>query len=99
MVLKIELVCGDSETVLMLIGSLTSPEVQQLKAQIADARNRVALDLDQVRVVDLDAAHFLASVEGSGIELRHLPQYVREWIRLERPRVAELERAARRECE
>ena len=91
MVLRIEQVPSDAETVLMLIGRITSPDVQQLKALLAEVPNPVALDLQQVRLVDLDAAHFLAAAERRGIELRHLPQYVREWVFLEKARLAEAE--------
>lgn len=91
MVLRIEQVADDSETIFTLIGRITSPEVQQLKAEIAETRNRVTLDLQQVWLVDLDAVHFLAAAEQHGIHLRHLPQYVREWILQEKPRVGELE--------
>ncbi len=89
--LRIEQIANDSGTILMLIGRITSPDVQQLKAQIAEARNRVTLDLEQVSLVDLDAVHFLAASEQHGIHLRNLPQYVREWIFQEKPRVDELE--------
>ena len=91
MVLRIEQIIDDSETIFRLIGRITSPDVQQLKAEIAEARNRVTLDLQQVWLVDLDAVHFLAAAEQHGIQLRNLPQYVREWILQERPRVGELE--------
>jgi anti-anti-sigma regulatory factor len=91
MVLRIEQIADDSETILTLIGRITSPDVQQLKAEIAEARNRVTLDLQQVWLVDLDAVHFLAAAEQHGIHLRHLPQYVRAWILQEKPRVGELE--------
>jgi len=93
MVLKIELRQSHSETVFTLIGRITSPEVQKLKVQIAATRNSssVVLDLQQVDLVDLDAARFLAAAERRGIELRHLPRYVREWVLLERPRVSDLE--------
>ena len=91
MTLRIEQVANASETVFTLIGRITSPDVQQLKAEIAEARNRVTLDLEQVSLVDLDAVHFLAASEKSGIHLRNLPQYVREWILQEKPRVGELE--------
>ena len=91
MVLRIEQIADDSETIFTLIGRITSPDVQQLKAEIAEARNRVTLDLQQVWLVDLDAVHFLAAAEQHGIHLRHLPQYVREWILQEKPRVGELE--------
>jgi len=91
MTLRIEQIANDSETIFTLIGRITSPDVQQLKAEIAETRNRVTLDLEQVSLVDLDAVHFLAVVEQQGIQLRHLPQYVREWILQEKPRVGELE--------
>jgi anti-anti-sigma regulatory factor len=92
MTLRIEQIADDSETIFTLIGRITSPDVQQLKAEIAEARNRVTLDLEQVSLVDLDAVHFLAASEQHGIHLRNLPQYVREWILQEKPRVDELER-------
>lgn len=91
MTLRIEQIADDSETIFTLIGRITSPDVQQLKAEIAEARNRVTLDLQQVWLVDLDAVHFLAAAEQHGIHLRQLPQYVREWILQEKPRVGELE--------
>lgn len=91
MVLRIEQLTTESETIFTLIGRIASPEVQQLKAEMAEAPNRVALDLEQVAIVDLDAAHFLASAERQGITLRHLPQYIREWILLEKVRLASRE--------
>jgi anti-anti-sigma regulatory factor len=90
MTLRIEQIADDSETIFRLIGRITSPDVQQLKAEIAEARNRVTLDLEQVSLVDLDAVHFLAEAEQQGIHLRSLPQYVRAWIFEEKPRVDEL---------
>jgi hypothetical protein len=89
MVLKIERMEREPMTVLTLAGTIGSADVQQLKAQIALIRNPVALDLQQVRLVGLDAAHFLAAAERSGIALRHVPRYVREWILLERARAGE----------
>ena len=89
--LRIEQIACESETIFRLIGRITSPDVQQLKAEIAEARNRVALDLQQVWLVDLDAVHFLAAAEKNGIELRYLPHFIRAWIVLEKPRVAELD--------
>ena len=82
---------SDSQTIVMLIGRITSPDVQRLKEQIAEVPGPVALDLQQVRLVDLDAARFLAAAERRGIELRHLPPYVREWVNLEKPRLGEFE--------
>ena len=91
MVLKIEAMQSDSQTTVMLIGRITSPDVQQLKVQIAESPGPVALDLQQVRLVDLDAVRFLAAAERRGIELRHLAPFVREWVLLERRRLSDLE--------
>jgi hypothetical protein len=91
MVLRIEHVRSDSGTTFTLIGRITSPDVQDLKARVAEEPNPVALDLQQVRLVDLDAVHFLAAAERRGVELHNLPQYVREWIFAETPRLGDLE--------
>jgi anti-anti-sigma regulatory factor len=91
MVLKIELVESESDTVLRLIGRMTSSDGQQLKARIAEAANGVTLDLEQVCLIDLDAVRFLAAADRRGIALRHVPRYVREWILLEKPRIRGIE--------
>jgi len=91
MVLKIEKVPDGPDTVLRLSGRIESEQVQELKAQIDGRTQRIVLDLEQVRLVDLDAVHFLAVCERKGIELRHCSAYVREWILSEKPRIRELE--------
>lgn len=91
MFLRIEQVPSDEETIFMLIGRISSPDVQRLKALLAEVPGPVALDLHQVQLVSLDAVHFLAAAERKGIELRHLPQYVREWVNLEKARLANAE--------
>jgi len=91
MVLKIDEVSEGPETVLLLSGRLDSAQVQELKSQIDGNTQRIVLDLEQVRLIDLDAAHFLAVCETKGIELRNCPPYVREWILSEKPRISEFE--------
>lgn len=91
MVLRIEPAPNDSPTLLKLIGRITSPDVQQLKALIAETPNPVALDLQEVSLVDLDAVRFLAAAERRGLDLRHLPPYVRAWVLLERERLGDSE--------
>jgi anti-anti-sigma regulatory factor len=88
MVMRIEQTATQSLAILTLIGRITSTDVQQLKAEIDAACKPIALDLQQVSLVDLDAVYFLAAAEREGIVLRHVPPYVREWILLEKPRVA-----------
>ena len=91
MVLRVENVPDASDTVLRLSGRIESEDVQDLKAQIGGRTRGLVLDLEQVRLVDLDAVHFLAVCEAKGIKLRHCPHYVRQWIVSERPRIRELE--------
>ncbi len=91
MVLKIEKVPDGPETVLRLSGRIESEQVQELKTQISRIAQRIVLDLEQVRLVDLDAVHFLAVCETKGIELRRCPPYVREWILVEKSRISEFE--------
>jgi len=91
MVMRVETVATDWRTILMLIGRIASPDVQELKEQITQARQPVALDLHEVQLVDLDAVRFLAAAEHKGIELRGLPPFVREWVHLEKNRLGESE--------
>ncbi len=90
MVLKIERVSDGPEVLLRLSGRIQSQQVQELKAQIEGSSLRFVLDLEQVRLVDLDAVHFLAVCEARGTELRHCPPYVREWILSEKPRIGDV---------
>jgi len=91
MVLRVESVSDGSNTVLRLSGRIESEDVQDLKTQIDGRTRGLVLDLEHVRLVDLDAGHFLAVGETKGIKLRHCPRYVREWIVSEKPRIRELE--------
>ena len=88
MVLRIEAPPNSAEATLRLSGRITSSELPHLNERIACANRPLALDLAEVRLVDLDAVRFLAAAERHGIELRGLPSYVRTWITLEKPWVA-----------
>jgi hypothetical protein len=90
MVLKIEKVSDGPNVLLRLSGRIESQQVQELKTQIDGGKKKFIFDLEHVRLVDLDAVHFLAVCEAKGIELRHCPPYVREWILLERPRMSDV---------
>ena len=90
MVLKVESVSDGSNTVLRLSGRIETEDVQDLKTQIDGRTRGLVLDLEHVRLVDLDAVHFLAVCETKGIKLQHCPLYVRQWIVSEKPRIREL---------
>ena len=91
MVFKIEKVSDEPNTVLRLSGRIESGDVQELRAQIDGGTHRVVLDLEQVRLINLDVVHFLLLCETGGIELRRCPPYVREWILSEKMRMGDLE--------
>jgi len=54
--------------------------LQELTENEKTANGRLALDLTEVTVVSLEAVRALTVAEADGIELRHCPAYVREWI-------------------
>lgn len=90
-VLKIETVPDGQDTILRLSGRIESHHVPDLKVQTESRTRGLVLDLEEVGVVDLDVVHFLAVCEATGIQLRHCPRYIREWILAETKRNRELE--------
>lgn len=69
--------------VLHLIGRIESEPLEQLKSEMEDSL-AIALDLQDVKLVDRDAVHFLAACETGGAELRNCSPYIREWIAKEK---------------
>jgi anti-anti-sigma regulatory factor len=74
--------------VLSLSGHIEMEDVAELQRLIAleAAGERIALDLQDVTLVDRDAVKFLAQCQADGIKLENCPGYVREWIESERGR-------------
>lgn len=79
MVLKIDSIADGKCLVLRLSGRMQSEHVEQVKAQMA-SHPEVALDLQDLKLVDRDAVRFLCFVETNGTELRHCALFIREWI-------------------
>ena len=75
----------DQGVVLRISGRITGEDLDVLRTALEEGRV-VAIDLTEVELVDRDALTFLALSEGNGIELRHCPAYIREWITRERGR-------------
>jgi hypothetical protein len=80
--------------ILRLIGRIKAEYLEELAAQIRSGGPNIALDLDEVTLVDLQVVHFLPEVEGSGIELRHCPLFIREWM-IREQEIQELEDPSR----
>jgi anti-anti-sigma regulatory factor len=69
--------------VLRISGRITEKDLDVLRTALAEDRV-VALDLTEVELVDRDAVTLLERTEADGIELRHCPAYIREWVTRER---------------
>ena len=57
-----------------------------MKAEIERGGRRVALDLEEVDLVDLEGVRFLNTCEAEGISVLHCSPYIREWMSQERGR-------------
>jgi anti-anti-sigma regulatory factor len=84
MVLRIEKVSDGPLMILRLSGRLQSEHVDQLRAQIEGSKQRVMLDLEEVKLVDRDVVRFLGLCEANGAELSQCSAYIRDWIDRER---------------
>lgn len=82
MTLRIEESSDRGTPVLRLSGQIQVGILGALTAQIGN-RPGVVLDLAEVKLVDVETVRFLCGCEAKGIELRHCPSYIREWIRRE----------------
>jgi hypothetical protein len=76
----------DEQVVFALTGRIQAEQVPEILALLRSESpaNGIALDLEQVRLVDRDAVLFLALTEARGLELRNCSAFVREWINQER---------------
>ena len=86
MTLRIERVLDGKHTSIRLIGRMCSEHLGELKSLIEDSTPAVALDLDEITLVDVDAVNFLRKCEAEGIELRHCSPYICEWMDREQDR-------------
>ena len=86
MTMKIETASAGGAAVLRLVGRIQSDDVGELRVHIRSHGGRVALDLDEVTLVDLEVVDFLNECEGGGVELLHCSPYIREWMSREQRR-------------
>ena len=84
MTLKIKRIAGKRETRICLSGQLRSENVGQVKAEVGRGGARVAFDLGELDLVDIDAVRFLNVCESAGVSILHCPPYIREWMLQER---------------
>ena len=78
-----EAVGGDG-VVLRVSGRITGENVNTLKALLEQESGPLTLDLNDVQLVDGEAAKLLAAHESNGVKISNCPRYIREWITRER---------------
>ena len=84
MTFKIERISGKRRTQIRLSGAFRSEHLDQVKAEIERGGPRIALDLEEVDLVDLEGVRFLNACEAEGISVLHCSPYIREWMFRER---------------
>ena len=84
MTLKIERCSDGAITTVRLIGRLRAEHVMELAQQIAESESKIVLDLEEVKLVDVEAVRFLGSCEVAGVTLLNCAPYIRDWIGKER---------------
>lgn len=84
MILRIDNIVEGQRKILRLSGGIDAEQLRHLKAEIEVAGRNVAMDLEDVNLVDQDAVTFLATCEANGVELRRCSRYLRNWITKEK---------------
>ncbi len=77
-------VMAEDYVILRISGRITGRDVDMLRALLEQERNSVAIDLEDVLLVDREAVKLLALCESNGAELRNCSLYIREWVTRER---------------
>jgi hypothetical protein len=82
MTLRIQRSSKEESVVLSLTGRIEAKEVAELRRlfSLEEVGRRMALDLEDVTLLDRDAVKFLASCEADSIKLDNCPAYIRAWI-------------------
>jgi len=78
--LKLERSSDGERTTIRLIGRPRSEHLDEIINEVGSCGPKVALDLEEVTIVDVDVVRFLGACEKEGSELLHCPPYIREWI-------------------
>ena len=77
-------VSAEDLVVFRVSGRIAAQEVGMLQDLLLQESGAVAIDLNDVLLVDREAVKFLAYSEFNGLELKNCPAYIREWITRER---------------
>ncbi len=84
MTLKIEITAEGGRTIIRLSGRLREEHLNELKMQLTGDQSRLALDLSEVTLVDVEVVRFLNACEASSVDVLHCPRYIYEWMLMEK---------------
>jgi len=88
MTCKIErLVAAENCVVFRLCGRVQTEHVATINDLISGETGAIALDFEEVTLVDRDVVSFLVVCELKGIELRNSPAFLQEWVAQEKARL------------
>ena len=81
---------GDAGTLIVfrVTGRIEREHIQMLRELLERESGRLALDLEEVTLVDREAVRFLAFSEETGVELKYVPDYLRGWVAKERAEIS-----------
>ena len=83
MTCRIDRLSNEQGVVLRISGRIAGEGLDVFRTALEKERV-LAIDLAEVELADRDAVTVLARIEEDGIELRHCPAYIREWVTRER---------------
>ena len=72
-----------------LSGELRFGHLDQVQTEIERCKSPIALDLEELDLIDLEGVRFLNACEAKGISVLHCSPYIREWMLQERGRPKE----------
>jgi hypothetical protein len=81
---KIEKHRDRHSTTIRLIGRMRAEHLSELEKQIRENESKIALDLEELDLVDVEAVRFLGMCETQGVTLLNCSAYIRDWIGKER---------------
>jgi hypothetical protein len=63
---------------------MRAEHLSDLEKQILESESRIALDLEELDLIDVEAVRFLGICEKRGVTLLNCSPYIRHWIGKER---------------
>jgi len=81
---KIEKHRDRHSTTIRLIGRMRAEHLSELEKQIRESELKIALDLEELDLIDVEAVRFLGICEIQGVTLLNCSPYIRDWIGKER---------------